>query len=119
MDRISNAVPASRPLSKTAREIASGFSSTAEYVCDEPMALTIPSPTRAMTVSSVAPPTRPGIFVRTVTRALAFTSMPSFATAASVPLTGASITFGYTEVATASFTSRPARSIAVAVSNGS
>ena len=45
------------------------------------MALTMPSPTRAIMVSSVAPPTNPGIFVRTVTRARAFNSIPSLATA--------------------------------------
>ena len=83
------------------------------------MALTIPSPTRAIIVSSVAPPTRPGIFVRTVTRARALTSMPSLATAASVPVAGASITLGYTDVSTAVFISRPARSIAVEVSKSS
>jgi hypothetical protein len=41
------------------------------YVSVEPMAVTMPSPTRAITVSSVAPPTRLSMFVRTVTRALA------------------------------------------------
>ena len=48
------------------------------------------------------------------------TSIPSFATAAKVPLTGASITFGYTDVSTAPLTSLPAKSIAVQVvkSNG-
>ena len=46
------------------------------------MAETIPSPTLAIIVSSVAPPTNPGIFVLTVTLALAFNSIPSFATAA-------------------------------------
>ena len=58
------------------------------------MALTIPSPTRAMMVSSVAPPTSPGILVRTVTRALALSSIPSLATADRYPSLGASITLG-------------------------
>ena len=82
------------------------------------MALTIPSPTRAMMVSSVAPPTNPGIFVRTVTLALAFSSIPSFATADKYPSIGALITFGYTLVSTADLTSLPAKSIAVAISKG-
>ena len=69
-------------------------------------------------VSSVAPPTNPGIFVRTVTLALAFSSIPSFATADKYPSTGALITFGYTLVSTADLTSLPAKSIAVAISKG-
>ena len=69
-----------------------------------------------MIVSSVAPPTRFGISVLTVTLALALTSIPSFETADNFPSTGASITFGYTLVCTADKTSRPARSIAVAIS---
>ena len=89
------------------------------YESDDPIALTIPSPTLAIIVSSVAPPTRPGILVRTVTRARALTSIPSLATAANVPEAGASITFGYTDVSTAVFISRPARSIAVEVSKSS
>ena len=61
---------------------------------DDPIALTIPSPTRAIMVSSVAPPTNPGIFVRTVTLARAFSSTPSYATADRYPSLGASITLG-------------------------
>ena len=61
------------------------------YESEEPIALTIPSPTLAIIVSSVAPPTNPGILVLTVTLARAFTSIPSFATADKVPFTGASI----------------------------
>ena len=49
-------------------------------------------------VSSVAPPTKLGISVLTVTLARALTSIPSFATADNFPSTGASITFGYTLV---------------------
>ena len=83
----------------------------------------MPSPTRAMIVSSVAPPTSREIAVRTVTRALARSWMPSFATASMVVLPlavlGQSITFGFTEVCTASRMSRPARSIAVARFQGS
>ena len=45
-------------------------------------------------VSSVAPPTNPGIFVRTVTRARALSSIPSLATAARNPSMGALITLG-------------------------
>ena len=94
IDNISNAVPESNPLLRTDLDMLSGFSSTSEYVCAEPMALTIPSPTLAIIVSSVAPPTKPGIFVRTVTLALAFSSMPSYATADKYPSTGALITLG-------------------------
>ena len=82
----------------------------------EPIALTIPSPTLAIIVSSVAPPTKFGISVLTVTLARALTSIPSLATADNFPSTGASITFGYTLVCTADNTSRPAKSIAVAIS---
>ena len=94
MDNISNAVPESRPLLSTDLEMLSGFSNTSEYVWAEPIALTIPSPTLAIIVSSVAPPTKPGIFVRTVTLALAFSSIPSFATAHKYPSTGAFMTLG-------------------------
>ena len=66
-------------------------------------------------MSSVAPPTRLGISVLTVTLALALTSIPSFATADNLPSIGASITFGYTLVCTADKTSLPAKSIAVAI----
>jgi uncharacterized protein YqfA (UPF0365 family) len=55
---------------------------------------TIPSPTLAITVSSVAPPTSCSIFVRTVTRAFALISIPSFATAETFASVGQSITFG-------------------------
>ena len=97
----------------------SGFSRASWWVSIEPMVETMPSPTRAMIVSSPAPPTRRAMFVRTVTRALARTWMPSFATAATslLPLAGSgqSMTFGVTLVRTASRTSRPARSMPVAV----
>ena len=78
------------------------------------MAETIPSPTRAIIVSSVAPPTRRSMFVRTVTRARDCNWMPSFATAEMVPVLGQSITLGFTLVCTASRTCLPARSMAVA-----
>jgi len=72
------------------------------------MLVTMPSPTRAMIVSSVAPPTKRSRFVRTVTRAFTFTPMPSFATPSMVvrPLAafGQSITFGLMLVLTASST---------------
>ena len=58
----------------------SGFSSTCRCVSAEPMALTMPSPTRAMIVSSVAPPTRRSRLVRTVTLALTLSWMPFLAT---------------------------------------
>ena len=84
--------------------------------------VTMPSPTRAMIVSSVAPPIRRGRYERTVTRARALSWMPSCATASTVARPccglGQSITFGFTEVCTASRMSRPARSIAHAVSHG-
>ena len=48
------------------------------------MALTMPWPTRAMMVSSVAPPTRRSRLARTVTRALTSRRMPSLATASSM-----------------------------------
>jgi lipoyl synthase len=57
------------PLSSTALEMWSGFSSTSLWSSAEPIAVTMPSPTRAMIVSSVAPPTSRSMFVRTVTRA--------------------------------------------------
>jgi len=77
----------------------------------EPIAETIPSPTRAMMVSSVAPPTNRSMLARTVTLAIANSWIPSAATA---PTLGVSITRGLTDIATASYTSRPARSIAAA-----
>ena len=84
------------------------------------MVVTIPSPTRAMIVFSFAPPTKRSRFVRTVTRALTFTWMPSLATPSIVGRPpsgfGQSITFGSTDVRTASPTDFPeplvARSIA-------
>ena len=51
------------------------------------------------------------MLARTVTRAIASSWMPSFAIAATF---GVVITFGFTLTCTASKTSRPARSIAVA-----
>src|SRR5688572_5549004 len=80
------------------------------------MVLTIPSPTRAMTVSSPAPPTSRSMLVRTVTRETAISWIPSLATAA---IFGVSMTFGMTDILTASSTSRPARSMAAARLNGS
>jgi hypothetical protein len=80
-------------------------------VAAEPIVLTMPSPTRAMIVSSPAPPTRRSMFVRTVTRETAISWIPSFATAA---IRAVSMTFGITDIFTASSTSRPARSIAAA-----
>ena len=75
------------------------------------MVVTMPSPTRAMMVSSVAPPTKRSRFVRTVTRAFTFTAMPSLATASIVTLpeeaAGQSMTLGFTEVRTASSTVLP------------
>ena len=53
------------------------------------MALTMPSPTRAMIVSSVAPPINCFRLARTVTRALTFNWMPFLATASSDSLAGA------------------------------
>ena len=89
------------------------------------MVVTMPSPTRAMMVSSVAPPTKRSRLVRTVTRALAFTTMPSLATPSMVARPeaglGQSMTLGLTEVFTASSTVLPvplvARSMAQARSN--
>ena len=72
----------------------------------------LPSPTRASTVSSPAPPTNWRILARTVTRALAINWIPSLATAVTG---GVSMTFGLTDICTASNTSRPARSIPVAI----
>jgi len=75
----------------------------------------MPSPTRAMIVSSPAPPTSRSMFVRTVTRDTAISWMPSLATAA---IRGVSMTLGMTDILTAASTSRPARSIAAARLNG-
>ena len=71
IDRISHAVPESSPRSSTYLEMLSGFSSTSLWVSDDPIDETVPSPTRAMTVSSPAPPTRRSMLARTVTRATA------------------------------------------------
>ena len=112
IDRISKAVPASKPLRSTSLEIESGFSNTDLWFSDDPIEDTIPSPTRAKMVSSPAPPTNWRILARTVTRALAINWIPSFATAVTG---GVSITFGLTDICTASNTSRPAKSIPVAI----
>ena len=93
IDRISKAVPESRPLLKTVCEIESGFSNTFACVSELPIVLTTPSPTRAITVSSPAPPTSRSMFARTVILASAFTSIPSIAIPA---INGVSITFGFT-----------------------
>ena len=118
IERISNAVPASSPFSSTRLEIESGFSSTCLCVSAEPIALTMPSPTRAMIVSSVAPPTSRSMLVRTVTRAFTLSWMPFLATPSIVcrPWVGSgqSMTLGLTLVCTASSTFRPARSMAAA-----
>ena len=63
------------------------------------MAVMMPSPTRAMIVSSVAPPINCSMFVRTVTRARTFSSTPFLAMALSVVRperlgSGQSITLG-------------------------
>ena len=112
MERISKAVPESRPLESTFLEMLSGFSNTSLCELAEPIEETIPSPTRASMVSSPAPPTNWSILARTVTRATAISWIPSLATAATRLV---SITLGFTDICTASNTSRPARSMAVAV----
>ena len=112
MERISKAVPASKPLRRTSLEIESGFSRTVLWLSDEPMDETMPSPTRARIVSSPAPPTNCLMLARTVTRALAMSWIPSLATAVTG---GVLMTFGFTDICTASKTSRPAKSIAVAI----
>ena len=114
IDKISKAVPASKPLRSTSLEIESGFSSTDLWFSEEPIDETIPSPTRARIVSSPAPPTNCLMLARTVTRALAINWIPSLATAATG---GVLITLGFTLICTASNTSRPARSTAVAIWN--
>ena len=93
IDKISNAVPASKPFANTPFEMRSGFSKTSLWLAAEPMVVIMPSPTRAQTVSSPAPPTNCAIFARTVTRAFAINWMPSFATAETG---GVSITRGLT-----------------------
>ena len=112
IERISKAVPASRPLASTTLEIESGCSSTSLCDSDAPILDTIPSPTRARTVSSPAPPTSCLILARTVTLALAIIWIPSLATAVTG---GVLITLGFTDICTASNTSRPARSMAAAI----
>ena len=77
----------------TAYEILSGFSRTTVCDSEEPIVETIPSPTRAITVSSPAPPTSRSMFARTVILAFAFTSIPLIATPA---IYGVSITLGLT-----------------------
>jgi len=118
MDTIWKAVWASSPRWSTAFEILSGCSITSKWELAEPIDVMIPSPTRAMIVSSVAPPMSCCRFVRTVTRARIFSSTPFLATAERVVLplatSGQSITLGLTLVCTASSTSRPARSMAQA-----
>ena len=99
------------PSTSTVLEIKSGFSSTFLWDSAEPIVLTIPSPTRARIVSSPAPPTSRLMLARTVIRASARSWMPSLAIAATL---GVVMTFGLTLTCTASNTSRPARSIAVA-----
>ena len=120
IDTIWNAVWASSPRSRTALAILSGRSMTSKWVSAEPIDVMIPSPTRAMIVSSVAPPISCLRFVRTVTRARILSSTPFLATAESVVLplaaSGQSMTLGLTLVCTASRTSRPARSMAQALS---
>jgi hypothetical protein len=114
IERISNAVPESRPFARTVLEIRSGFSRTSLCVAEEPMVETIPSPTRARIVSSPAPPTSRSMLARTVTRLSAMSWIPSLATAATL---GVVITLGFTLIWTASKTFRPARSMAAARSN--
>ena len=118
IETIWNAVWASRPRASTALEILSGCSITSKWLSAEPIDVMIPSPTRAMIVSSVAPPISCCRFVRTVTRARILSSTPFLATADRVdfPLaaSGQSMTLGLTLVCTASSTSRPARSMAQA-----
>ena len=66
------AVCESSPFASTARAISIGLASTSLWLAQEPMADTIPSPTLAIIVSSVAPPISCLMLVRTVTRAFAF-----------------------------------------------
>jgi hypothetical protein len=118
MDTISNAVPASSPSLSTTLEIRDGLASTSLWSSAMPMAATMPWPTRAITVSSVAPPTSRSRLVRTVTRARVRSWMPFFDTPSMVAWPragfGQSMTLGLTLVRTASRTSRPARSMAAA-----
>jgi len=73
IDNISKAVPASKPFFNTVLEILSGFSKTFLCASDEPMVVTIPSPTLAIIVSSPAPPTKRSMLALTVTLAVAIT----------------------------------------------
>jgi len=107
IERISKAVPESRPLPRTSFEMLSGFSSTDLWI----------GLTRWMKRSPHLP-----WRVRFLRRAshqlfdvgtnrhpcLAMSWIPSFATAVT---DGVSITFGLTDIFTASRTSRPARSM--------
>ncbi|CZR93969.1 hypothetical protein CDFC105_33146 [Clostridioides difficile] len=68
-----------------------------------------------MIVSSPAPPTSLAMLARTVIRAFALTSIAFIATPA---INGVSITFGLTDICTASNTSLPAKSMAAPRSNG-
>ena len=99
IETIWNAVWASSPRSSTALEIVSGCSITSKWLSADPIEVMMPSPTRAMIVSSVAPPISCWRLVRTVTRAriLQFDAVPGdgregrFAAGA---VSGQSITFG-------------------------
>ena len=106
-ETISKAVCESSELCSTVCVIMFGLASTSLWSWAEPIALTIPSPTRAMIVSSVAPPTSRSSLVRTVTRALARSWMPLRQTASRNcrPLVGSgqSITFGLTLYVIAEF----------------
>ncbi len=79
----------------------------------------MPSPTRAMIVSSVAPPTNRSRCERTVTRAFTFAPIPSLATPSMVvrPIAGlgTSITFGLMLVRTASSTVFPVPFVAKSI----
>ena len=66
------------------REMRFGFSITSTWSSAEPIDVMMPSPTRAMIVSSVAPPMSCARLVRTVTRALTSSSTPFLATALSI-----------------------------------
>ena len=98
IETISKAVWSSRRLASTALEIMSGFSSTVLWLSADPIAETIPWPTRAMIVSSVAPPMSWARLARTVTRALTINWIPSLAIASRNGLTlfrgGQSMTLG-------------------------
>ena len=67
-------------------KIKSGLSMTSKWEPTEPIDVMMPSPTRAMIVSSVAPPISCVRFVRTVTRARIFNSTPFLAIPLSVVL---------------------------------